>query len=469
MVEYKQIPKIAGGKCCLCKRKLLQRKPAVIYIYDDEMNFKKISERLFYCPFCMVQYASTEIFTHIRINNNGYRAFGFMVNSKSDSATLIENATTFPVNYGRNKKNERVEHPHPGFDTYPVRGNEALTNVYVVSELSEECVICNKKLTTREMPIPVSKSSCVYYKGKCCGEHFLIKPSEKMRQLLNGNQYAKHIKTNFDYFFRNYLLACETLSDKETYSILLLMKPIDKGSKATNELAVIVGNEKREIRSDIQVIDYKAGETRRLLTDVFKRDKKEVDYSDRRYHVYYRKLKDSYADLILDSVVIQSGGGYYSSIKNKRYKLVDVLMYSPYTQKYEIMHATYDSEEYMCFVDISIFQAFISKYGNPGIKIYPPKSNGLYSDFLNEESLLHAFGYTVNQKDNLSDSKRCAILAEVIDLELMQPQAIVRFLSGCADRAGGKHYYEACAKYGHDIEYVKNYKVNPQRFLISQY
>lgn len=469
MVEYKQIPKMADGKCWLCKRKLLQRKPAVIYIYDNEMNFKKISEELFYCPFCMVQYANAEIFTHIRINNNGYRALGFMVNSKSDSLALIEKATTFPVNYVSYKKSKRVEHPHPGFDTYPVRGNGAITDVYVVSELKEECVICNKKLTTREMPIPVSESSCVYYRGKCCGEHFLIKPSKKIRQLLSGNQYARHIKTNVDYFFRNYLSACEVFAGKETYSILLLLKPIGKGNKVTNELALIVDNEKREIRSDIQIIDYKDGETRQLLTDVFRQGKKEVDYYGIRYHVYYRKLRDSYTDLILHSIVIQSGGGYYSSIKNKRYKLIDVLMYSPCTKKYEIIHATYDSEEYMSFIDISIFWDFISKYGNPGIKIYPPKSNWLYSHFLNEESLLHVFGYSVNQKDNLSDSKRCAILADVIDLELMQPQAIVRFLGGCANRAGGQHYYEACAKYEHDIEFVKNYKVNPQRFLISKY
>lgn len=308
MVEYKQLPKSVDGKCLLCKRRLLQRKETVIFIYDKNMKHKKITEKLFICPSCRVKYANSDIFNHIRINNKGYQAIGFMPDSKSGSEAVMQKATSFPENFKKNRKSMR----------------------------------------------------------------------------------------------------------------------------------------KREVKESFQGFDTYQGKT---------------------YYVPCRKMKDSYTDVILDSVVIRSGGGYYSYKNNNKYHLVDALMYSPFTQTYEIIHATYDKDEYVCFIDISIFRDFIKKYGNPGIKIFPPGPNGIYSD-LKEESLLHVFGYNVNQKDNLSDGERCAILAEIIDLELMKPQTIVRFLSGCADRMRGKDNYKACAKYKHDIEYIKNYKVNPQRFLI---
>ncbi|MDO5151663.1 MAG: hypothetical protein Q4D76_20125 [Oscillospiraceae bacterium] len=467
MIEYKQIPKLVEGKCRLCKKTVSQHKTAVVYIYNSEMDSKKISVELLYCPSCKIKYANANIFTQIRLNNKGYRAVGFMLNSKSGRKALIEKASTFPNNYERNKKNKKTEHPHPGFDAYSIKGNAMDIDVHIVNDFNRECVICNKKLTPRTIFIPISESLCVRFKGDFCGEHFLTKPSKKMQQLLDGNPYAKHIKPNFDYYFRNYLFANEVFSKSETYFILLLMKRLNKERKKTNAIAVIISNEEREICPDVQIIDYKGNEARQLLTDIFKRDKKDVVYSNNTYHVYYMKTKDSYADIVPDGIVIQSGGGYHRSIKNKQYELIHVLMYSPYTQKYELICATYDKMEYICFIDISIFRSFISKYGNPGIEIYPPTYNTGRSDFLNEESLLHIFGYNVNQKDNLSDNTRCSILAEIIDLELMQPQTIVRLLIGCSNRMRGKGHYKACAKYDHDIQYVKEYKVNPQRFLIA--
>lgn len=433
------------------------------------MDYKKISEKLFYCPNCGVQYANSEVFTRIRMNYKGYRAWGFMDNSKLDRVALIEKASTFPDYERKNKKNKEIEHPHVGFDTYPIGKGKQVTNIYMVSEFDDVCFFCGKRLTNREISIPISEYSSVYCKVKCCGEHFLIRPSRKIWRLLKDNPYPRYIKTNFNYYFNNYLLANETFNEKETYAILLLMKSRDKRGKKKKELALIVGNEEQTVRSDIVIIDYKEDETRQLLTDIFRHDKSEVVYFDQKYHVCYKKIKNSDRDLILDDVTIKSGGGYYSSIKNRHYELVDVLMYSPYTNRYEVTHATYDGREYMCFIDVSIYRAFIAKYGNPGIQIYPPQSYGLHAGFLNEESLLHTFGYTVNQKDNLSERARQTILAEVIDLEIMNPQSIVHFLAGCADRVRGKGYYEACEKYKSDIEFVRNYKVNTERFLICKF
>lgn len=466
MIEYKQIPKLENGKCYLCKTHLLQRKSAVVYVYDNKMNFKKTVAELFYCPNCMVQYADSEIFTQIRSNNNGFNAFGFMPNSKLNRASLIKKAMTFPYYCDSSKGTGR---PLKGFHIRPMDGNQFITKIYIVSGLSQNCVICNRKLVTQNIPIPISKSCCVYYPVKCCGEHFLIKPSAQMWKLLKRNQYAKHIETNFDYHFNNYSFAYKTFSEDKACSILLLMKPIDKKHRATDELALIIGNKEQIVRSDVMILDYKNDKTRQVLTDVFRHHKKVISYAGVKYRVYYKKTQALHNNLVINKITIQSGGGYYSSLKSSQYQLIDVLMYSPYTQKYEVVHATYDSTESMSYIDISIFRDFVSNYGNPGIELRPYNPNGRYSGEWNEESLLHAYGYTVSQQDNLSDRERCAILAEVIDLELMKPQAIVHFLNGLASIMKGKLYYEAYEKYQRDIQFVKEYKVNPQRFLITGY
>ena len=208
---------------------------------------------------------------------------------------------------------------------------------------------------------------------------------------------------------------------------MLLLKRID--TKRNQEVALIVSN--REVKENLpyKVISYKTHVARDILTQVFHFDKTVISVDQIDYEVI--KTKSNFEDRycsglgnILADINIKPRGGYISSITNNRYELIDVLLYSPYTKCYECAHVTYDHEESDCFMDISIYKNFVYKYENPGLKLRICTNNSSsYSHVsLNEESLLHMYGYNVNQQDGLSKSRRQQLLAEVIDLELMSRQ-----------------------------------------------
>ena len=152
-------------------------------------------------------------------------------------------------------------------------------------------------------------------------------------------------------------------------------------------------------------------------------------------------------------------------------KITDVLMYSPFTDRYEMMHAAIDLITDECYVDNKIFRMFINKYGNPGVRIsaeYRPskwKQSAMYD--YQEESILHAFGYNVSQSKNLSNADRRSILADVVDLEVMTVSQIATFLNFLISTHSDDKFEIARNKWERDYEYITNYKVNPERFLIA--
>lgn len=73
----------------------------------------------------------------------------------------------------------------------------------------------------------------------------------------------------------------------------------------------------------------------------------------------------------------------------------------------------------------------------------------------------------MSQKDNLSDSHRRRLLSEVIDLNLMTPYDIINLLTSNINLHSGERYFYARKKWKQDIEFVSNYRVNPNRFIIA--
>lgn len=148
---------------------------------------------------------------------------------------------------------------------------------------------------------------------------------------------------------------------------------------------------------------------------------------------------------------------------------MDVLLYSPFSDCYELVKATFDKDNYEYFVDISIYKNFVHKFGNPGFFLLTG-----YCDYtgdninLREEFILHAFGYSVSRADNPSQTERQNLLSEVIDLQFMKQKSIVSLLESLiAMRKSQSRYAEACYKWEQDIKYVISYMANPERFIIS--
>lgn len=121
------------------------------------------------------------------------------------------------------------------------------------------------------------------------------------------------------------------------------------------------------------------------------------------------------------------------------------------------------------YVDSSKFREFIHKHGNPGIHIGFYKKTGVYGfDWLdlNDRSFLMDYGYNVSIKDNLPSSVRQEMLAEIVDLQIASVSDIVNHLNFCI--SSHAMHPGAIACWREDIEFISNYKVNPNRFLIAE-
>ncbi|MDO4416013.1 MAG: hypothetical protein Q4C20_13140 [Erysipelotrichaceae bacterium] len=173
--------------------------------------------------------------------------------------------------------------------------------------------------------------------------------------------------------------------------------------------------------------------------------------------------------IILEEVNIKADGGYASSVINNWQEVVNVLLYSPFSKRLEIIRATLDKEKQNCYIDMFLFRKYVESYGNPGIPYTFTYNNSSYREFdeLNAESVLKSMGYNVGKKDNLSAFKRQALLKDILDLEIMTAHEIIRYLHFFIKSHPQSYNYDARKKWEDDIRCIENYKVNPERFLIA--
>lgn len=166
-------------------------------------------------------------------------------------------------------------------------------------------------------------------------------------------------------------------------------------------------------------------------------------------------------------IEIKPGGGYYSNRLSKE-RIVDLLLFAPFTNRYEILKATMTIDSH-CYVDIKRYRDFIYKYGKPEIDLYFNSGHSSFKNWanLNQESVLMMFGYTVSQESGLTHKQRISILRDIVDLELLSVSAIVRMLDFFVSTHSNEKDYIARIKWIEDRECIKDYKANPERFLIA--
>ena len=85
---------------------------------------------------------------------------------------------------------------------------------------------------------------------------------------------------------------------------------------------------------------------------------------------------------------------------------------------------------------------------------------------LNEESVLHQYGYSVNQKDNLSDIQRREILSKVIDEGLYTVPGLKSFLDWLIERARkarNRNMDSAIEKWQSDRNWIARNLSSPER------
>jgi hypothetical protein len=259
-------------------------------------------------------------------------------------------------------------------------------------------------------------------------------------------------------------MSLSSNSEKISFPILVLMN-----HKTMQEERFIIGKRTAKVNESVYLCDYHSQEVRLLLTQIFKSGHSIVKY----YGTYYSVKEYTPMDRIIRTIEIGENGGLLASIRDDTYppekELVDVLLFSPFTQCYEIQHATRYIKSNECYISAGLYRDFVKKYGNPGLKIVclKERSEHFNGSLLNEESLLHEFGYSVSKNSGMDAKERQLLLSDIIDMNIMKQEAVINLFTMLIGINKNKpRNMSACSKWDADLDFVKNYKYNPERFLI---
>ncbi len=484
IVIYKHIPKTSPKTpdiCPLCKRRM-KKSNAVVDVYSPQgtgsFAYKESIAKLYFCSECQIHFATPEMFREIREQSGGFYADGFFVQRKSTRESVIIYCEEEPeLILGEEVKalnklpNEESAKPHHKAKIQnETKKSQYDRKVIHVSNCDfSSCPICHKKTNRTTIKIPISETEEEICYLWSCGVHYFTDSSKEL-DLLMKNSFAKNtIMINKDYYFKALNTSQIDSIAKENSGLILLLR-----SEIGKKLVLVISSHSAESSGKIIYLDYRTQEARDILTEIFKdqESESEIDFRGDKYAVFFAEGKEHEnprPEYILKKIFLRDGCGYRYG--NTSGELVDALLYSPFTNRYEIVHTTYLKEDDEYCMDISIYKNFVMEFGNPGIIPIASNYSGRYGgnnfDDLQVESLLHAFGYNVNKADNLSDRERQDTLSMVIDLELMEQKNIVRFIDWLISTHPSDRYREARHKWKKDKEYVMNYEANPERFIIA--
>lgn len=221
------------------------------------------------------------------------------------------------------------------------------------------------------------------------------------------------------------------------------------------------------------LVCYKSEKGRELLTAAYySKRNKSGEINGKPFHVNYTYERTASYPIIPSSITIKPGAGYYNGRESVRNQYVDLLIFSPFTQRYEICKASYDGYEKTVSMDIRRFRSFIHKYGYDyhlvPLEFPAVRRTGSIIDDLRAESVLKGYGYSVAEKANLSRSERQTILAEIVDLKILSIQQIIKYIDFFLQLHNKESDYFARIKWEEDKTFISDYHHNPKRFLISQ-
>ena len=118
-------------------------------------------------------------------------------------------------------------------------------------------------------------------------------------------------------------------------------------------------------------------------------------------------------------------------------------------------------------MDAKVFRGFIEKYGNPGVKIAAYQPGARDFSTMREESILHAYGYVVGITHGVPEKVRRELLGEVMDLGIMSAESILRLLEHNISMHPKEKDMYARMDWEADKQFVMEYKVNPDRFVVA--
>ena len=342
------------------------------------------------------------------------------------------------------------------------------------------CPHCSSALTSGYTLIPLDGNKRAKIPGLECGKCDILfsTGSKSLRQLLQDNSSAKEISLNGEKLW-NYSYLCRKKAEKNKQFNKMQLK-LNKLSEVKGGImlvtlrcddeqmdCVITRSKEPQINHSALITHYSSLLAREIISAIYHSPRK-INLNGKKYVVETTYRQNFPLEIMPKDVKIKSGGGYFYSIGNKNDEVIDVLLFSVCTQRYELARATYNHADRKCFMDISLFRSFIREYGKPDIHLLfdNATSSGLSFYELRAESILHAYGYSVSDADGLTEAERHELLAEIVDLELLSIPYIVHLLEFFIRTHTSDRFFNARSKWERDVQFISNYKIDTKRFLI---
>lgn len=503
-----RLPMLKTPTCPFCSELIKKKKEFQLLLRGSETevgSFFKVDVP--YCERCDIPYANNLLLNKLRYENRMYPST-YIPRSKKH---ILSESNCVPkeINEELKKKKSLV------FQIVECVGSKRSDTIKIICNyaIGNCCPACKSSLNNGNLMVPITIAHQAIVRGAECPycKRFFTKHSRwSIQQLLKNNQYASHfVFDEHDHFDglvmeettkqaeeakRQRRLALARLK-KEQEEIALQHEArrkecLSRFKNKRSSAIILYADFKTETRV-ITIVDKKASEEREK--NVFRyssesgREYLSAAYAPQRNLIgnindcsfkiidQYRSAEDIYAGSPIamgnSYVVIEKDGGNYSSVfHDKDCVLADLLLYSPFTGRFEIMESTYNKRKEYYFTDIRHFREYVNKYGKPDIDIEFNTSRwrgGSNWGELNTQSILSAYGYTVNQNDDYPDRYRQMILSEVVDLDILTIRSICDYLDFFIRSHPTDKDEIARSKWEDDLKFISHYKYNPERFLIA--
>ena len=487
----------AENICPVCGERITEHKPCSVMLTapDQERSQQYICNTLF-CYNCNLPFADKSTGRTV-FEATGYWLSTFSVPKRCSEASIRNQM------YYRRKRHPVTHAKERRASTFELVKNTAVvwkTAQTICSQPTElvECPKCKQKLHADYTLVPVTEQQKAKIPGMLCNNcgTIYVTQSHELAELMRDNPLSKGFTLDGLELWNASIREKrerqeearrqkEAERKKKAHELWLKRKNFLQtipGSvvmictKTHDQVQEYVVTDQEPTSVDCGIFNYKSFEGRELLSAAFAEERKKTGilHGDKFKVIGVVFAQDHARDLpehmLPVLLTIKADGGYISSIRNRNYELVDLLVYSPLSQRYELMRGTYDKEEGFCYTDIGIFRRYVREHGNPRASVEFSSAASRKSNHfdLRSESVLMGYGYNVSEANKLSERERREMLAEIVDLGILTVHQIVNLLDFNCRLHCGDRYYMARTKWEGDKDFIGNYRVNPDRFLIAQ-